>query len=79
MFSQSLLVLVTLATLVFGEDQQVQDQETAEQFYQIHGYYPTWYNAPVYRAGYYYNNYAYRYRTLPYFYHPYPYGFQYVL
>ncbi len=73
MSSQSLLVLVTLAAFVFGEDQ---DQETAEQFFQIHGYYPNWYNAPVYRGYYYYNNYP--YRTLP-FYHPYPYGFQYVV
>lgn len=66
-------MLVTLAAFVLTEE--VQDQETAEQFFQIHGYYPAWYHAPLYR-GYYYYNYA--YRNLP-FYHPYPYGFQYVL
>jgi hypothetical protein len=71
-----MLVLVTLAAFVLSEEH---DQETAEQFFQIHGYYPTWYHhAPaVYRGYPYYYNYP-AYHALP-LYQPYLYGFRYVL
>ena len=39
---QSLLVLVALAACVVSQDQS-QDQETAEQYFRIHGVYPSWY------------------------------------
>lgn len=45
---QSVLVLVALAACVFAGE--VQDQETAEQFYRINGFYPSWYNSALYPA-----------------------------
>ena len=38
---QSLLVLVALAACVVS--METQDQETAEQYFRIHGVYPSWY------------------------------------
>ncbi|EFX67121.1 hypothetical protein DAPPUDRAFT_262098 [Daphnia pulex] len=39
--SMTLLVLVALAACAFA--MEAQDQETAEQYYRIHGVYPSWY------------------------------------
>ncbi|KAI9561534.1 hypothetical protein GHT06_012493 [Daphnia sinensis] len=39
--SMSLLVLVALAACVVS--MEIQDQEAAEQYYRVHGFYPTWY------------------------------------
>lgn len=40
---------MALAVCVFAtESQNVQDQEAAEQFFHINGYYPSWYTAAYY-------------------------------
>ncbi|EFX67129.1 hypothetical protein DAPPUDRAFT_331396 [Daphnia pulex] len=43
--SMTLLVLVALAACAFA--MEAQDQETAEQYYRIHGVYPSWYQYGV--------------------------------
>ncbi|KAK4001938.1 hypothetical protein OUZ56_003802 [Daphnia magna] len=53
------LLTLALATFVFAVETQ-QDQETAEQYYHVHGVYPSWYPYGAVRS----------YR------HPYPYGYQ---
>ena len=40
LYMKTLLVLVALAACVFAE---TQDQETAEQYFRVHGSYPSWY------------------------------------
>ncbi len=40
---------MALAACVFATG-EVQDQETAEQFYRINGFYPSWYNSALYPA-----------------------------
>jgi hypothetical protein len=45
LFHQTLLVLVALAACAFA--MEAQDQETAEQYYRIHGVYPSWYQYGV--------------------------------
>ncbi|KAI9561533.1 hypothetical protein GHT06_012492 [Daphnia sinensis] len=48
--SMTLLVLVALAACVVS--METQDQEAAEQYYRVHGFYPAWYtyNIPAYTA-----------------------------
>jgi hypothetical protein len=43
--AQTLLVLVALAACAFA--METQDQESAEQYYRIHGVYPAWYQYGV--------------------------------
>ncbi|XP_046637642.1 uncharacterized protein LOC124315935 [Daphnia pulicaria] len=45
--SMTLLVFVALAACVFAMDAEVQDQAAAEQYYRIHGVYPSWYQYGV--------------------------------
>jgi hypothetical protein len=47
LFHQTLLVFVALAACVFAMDAEVQDQAAAEQYYRIHGVYPSWYQYGV--------------------------------
>ncbi|XP_057377129.1 uncharacterized protein LOC130698489 [Daphnia carinata] len=60
-------LILALAAFVFAAETQ-QDQETAEQYYRVHGVYPSWYSYGVVR------NYGY-----PYGYNAaaYPYGLNY--
>ncbi|XP_057377127.1 uncharacterized protein LOC130698487 [Daphnia carinata] len=44
--SMTLLVLVALAACVVS--METQDQEAAEQYYRLHGYYPSWYSSFAY-------------------------------
>ncbi|KAI9561544.1 hypothetical protein GHT06_012503 [Daphnia sinensis] len=48
--SMTLLVLVALAASVVS--METQDQEAAEQYYRVHGFYPAWYtySTPAYTA-----------------------------
>ncbi|XP_046637665.1 uncharacterized protein LOC124315956 [Daphnia pulicaria] len=86
--SMTLLVLVALAACAFA--MEAQDQESAEQYYRIHGFYPSWYpygiafNGVRAFPGYPFTGYpaavagvknvAYPYAPYPYAYGAYPYG-----
>jgi hypothetical protein len=60
------LLLLALAAIVFA--METQDQESAEQYYRIHGVYPSWYPYGAVRA---FGSYPYGYN-----YGAYPFGFR---
>ncbi|KAI9561535.1 hypothetical protein GHT06_012494 [Daphnia sinensis] len=74
-------LILALAAFVFAAETQ-QDQETAEQYYRVHGFYPSWYRYGVVRTYGYPYPYSVNYGVTPYglhnYYYPsYGYGFSY--